>query len=287
MEKHNQLSAREKEVVIQVLQAKSNKQIALALGISARTVEFHLKNVYTKFQVSSRIELILKLGNATGNPISDNLGQSTVDRQEENTENRDRRNSLMDWAASFRDTVSIIGKEPEMKKRWCIYFFAGLIFGAAYWHYFSQTARFFNEFSSGGNTDGAGWLLILALLTYFSVWLIPATLPAIIEFRRSTSLRLSVMAVVAVCVSAVLGYYANYLVMLAIFGLPNMGYLLIFGQRTATFWQDWGAAFPRLIFYNFVKWAVVWILISGITGLITSSVCVALSKKNYRVIHPV
>ena len=258
MEKHNQLSAREKEVVIQVLQAKSNKQIALALGISARTVEFHLKNVYTKFQVSSRIELILKLGNATGNPISDNLGQSTVDRQEENTENRDRRNSLMDWAASFRDTVSIIGKEPEMKKRWCIYFFAGLIFGAAYWHYFSQTARFFNEFSSGGNTDGAGWLLILALLTYFSVWLIPATLPAIIEFRRSTSLRLSVMAVVAVCVSAVLG-----------------------------FWQDWGAAFPRLIFYNFVKWAVVWILISGITGLITSSVCVALSKKNYRVIHPV
>ena len=104
------LSDREREVVKLLLQGKSNKLIALSLGISDRTVEFHLKNVYSKFQVSSRIELILKLGNATGGK----LGSSTVDRLGENAENRARLNSRMDWAP-FRDTVSTIGKELKMK----------------------------------------------------------------------------------------------------------------------------------------------------------------------------
>ena len=44
----SQFSEREKEVVELLLQAKSNKQIALALGISVSTVEYHLKNVYRK-----------------------------------------------------------------------------------------------------------------------------------------------------------------------------------------------------------------------------------------------
>lgn len=109
------LSNREREVVKLLLQGKSNKLIALSLGISDRTVEFHLKNVYAKFQVRSRIELILKLGNTTGNAITEILGYSTVVRLGENTENRDWHNSQMDWAKSFRDTVSIIGKELEMK----------------------------------------------------------------------------------------------------------------------------------------------------------------------------
>ncbi len=64
----NQLSEREKEVVRLLLQGKSNKLIALSLGISVRTVEFHLKNIYAKFQVNSRIELILKLGHAAHLP---------------------------------------------------------------------------------------------------------------------------------------------------------------------------------------------------------------------------
>ncbi len=111
----NRLSNREWEVVKHLLQGKSNKLIALSLGISDRTVEFHLKNVYAKFQVSSRIELILKLGNATGNANTEKLGYSTVDRLGENTENKGRLNSRMDWTTSLRDTVSIIGKELEMK----------------------------------------------------------------------------------------------------------------------------------------------------------------------------
>src|SRR5829696_7884234 len=109
-----QLSKRETEVIQLVLQAKSNKQIALSLAISVRTVEFHLKNIYSKFQVSSRIELILKLGHATGAAKIEELWQSTVDRQRENTENRGRFNPQMDWA-TFRGAVSIIGQELIMK----------------------------------------------------------------------------------------------------------------------------------------------------------------------------
>lgn len=109
------LSNREWEVVELLLQGKSNKLIASSLGISDRTVEFHLKNIYAKFQVRSRIELILKLGNATGGLEAKELGHSTVDGKGEIAENRDRVNSRMNWAPFFRDVISIIGKELEMK----------------------------------------------------------------------------------------------------------------------------------------------------------------------------
>lgn len=107
------LSAREQEVVDLLLKGKSNKLIASALGISDRTVEFHLKNIYTKFQVSSRTELILKLGTplvtGRGRPVG-NLGTSTVAERKELSDNRD---SLQ--AISLREAVSIIGKELRME----------------------------------------------------------------------------------------------------------------------------------------------------------------------------
>jgi len=116
MKQMNKLSRRELEVIHVLLQGKSNKLIALALGISDRTVEFHLKNVYAKFQVSSRMELVLKLGNTTGESISEKLGLSTVARSREKIENRDRRRSKADWAASYKIAVYLIGKELTMKK---------------------------------------------------------------------------------------------------------------------------------------------------------------------------
>lgn len=57
----NLLSAREQQVLDLLLQGNSNKLIAHTLGISIRTVEFHLKNVYAKYQVNTRLELVLKL----------------------------------------------------------------------------------------------------------------------------------------------------------------------------------------------------------------------------------
>ena len=87
---------------------------------------------------------------------------------------------------------------------------------------------------------------------------------------------------VTVWVSAVLGYYLNYLVMLAVFGLPQMEHLVILGQQTTSLWQDWSAIFPGLILSKFLKWTVVAVIAGGITGLITGSVYSSLSKETYR-----
>lgn len=110
------LSNREWDVLKLLLQGKSNKQIAVSLDISVRTVEFHLKNIYAKFQVRSRIELILKLGNATGGFETEKLGHSTVDGMREIAENGVKLNSRMGWVTSLRDTISVIGKQLEMKR---------------------------------------------------------------------------------------------------------------------------------------------------------------------------
>lgn len=100
MPEHNELSDREREVIKQLLEGKSNKLIASSLSISERTVEFHLKNIYEKYQVRSRVELVLK------------LRSSTVADQGEVADNRDR--PKLDWATSLREAVSIIGKDLKM-----------------------------------------------------------------------------------------------------------------------------------------------------------------------------
>ena len=116
MKQINKLSRRELEVIHLLLQGKSNKLIALALDISDRTVEFHLKNVYEKLQVRSRMELVLKLGNTTGEAISEKLGRSTVALSRGKVENRDSRQSKTNRAASHKIAVYLIGKELTMKK---------------------------------------------------------------------------------------------------------------------------------------------------------------------------
>lgn len=105
-----QLSNREQDVVNLLLEGKSNKLIASSLHISERTVEFHLKNIFAKYQVGSRMELVLKLGKST----AEKLGDSTVAGEGELTENRERPSSR-DWVAPLREAVSIIGKELRME----------------------------------------------------------------------------------------------------------------------------------------------------------------------------
>lgn len=83
----SQFSEREKEVIGLLLQGKSNKQIALSLGISASTIEYHLKNVYKKLQVNSRTEAVLRLGKSIGNDTSGELGKSIVEINGEPTDN--------------------------------------------------------------------------------------------------------------------------------------------------------------------------------------------------------
>ncbi|MBL8102419.1 MAG: helix-turn-helix transcriptional regulator [Anaerolineales bacterium] len=105
------LSPREKQVVDLLLLGKSNKQIALALGVSERTIEFHLKNIYIKMQVASRVELILKLGRQMGE-IPD-LGESTVVFEDEKKDN-DSHSAQLRAAESWRNLISLIRKEAVM-----------------------------------------------------------------------------------------------------------------------------------------------------------------------------
>jgi len=54
-------TGRELAVIEHLRRAKTNKQIALALGVSVRTVEFHLSRIYSKLGVASRAEAIVRL----------------------------------------------------------------------------------------------------------------------------------------------------------------------------------------------------------------------------------
>ena len=55
------LSGRELDVLEQIVRGKSNRAIANILGISERTVESHLRSIYAKVGVTSRLELATSL----------------------------------------------------------------------------------------------------------------------------------------------------------------------------------------------------------------------------------
>jgi DNA-binding NarL/FixJ family response regulator len=53
------LSDRESEVVDHLVRGQTNKEIARDLGLSVRTIEAHLRNVYGKLGISTRTEAVL------------------------------------------------------------------------------------------------------------------------------------------------------------------------------------------------------------------------------------
>ncbi|WP_192595841.1 helix-turn-helix transcriptional regulator [Nesterenkonia lutea] len=55
------LSARERQVAVLISDGWTNKEIAAELGVSVRTVDFHVRNALVKFDVSSRHEIRQKL----------------------------------------------------------------------------------------------------------------------------------------------------------------------------------------------------------------------------------
>lgn len=113
MEGMKLLSRREKEVISLLVQGKSNKQIAFTLGVSERTIEFHLKNIYAKLQVTSRVELILALGKATG-IFSEKLGQTTVDNFP-NDDNNGKQPARR-WVQPLKNIIFTTKKEFAMFK---------------------------------------------------------------------------------------------------------------------------------------------------------------------------
>lgn len=83
-----QFSERERQAIELLIQGKSNKQIALAFGVSVRTVEFHLSNIYAKLGVNSRTEAALRLTeSALRESTGADLRESTVVEMEELADN--------------------------------------------------------------------------------------------------------------------------------------------------------------------------------------------------------
>ncbi len=57
LELRETLTDREREIVIWVMQGMLNKEIAMQLGISEKTVKAHLRNIFRKLKVSRRAQL--------------------------------------------------------------------------------------------------------------------------------------------------------------------------------------------------------------------------------------
>ena len=59
-EEYNALTEREKEILAELVNGKSYKMIAEAIGITFQTVKTHLKNIYDKLHVHSQSEAVAK-----------------------------------------------------------------------------------------------------------------------------------------------------------------------------------------------------------------------------------
>lgn len=66
------LTNREEEIVIEIAKGKKNHEIAKQLFISENTVKKHLQNLFQKFEVRNRMELLYKLNNQK-NPLKFNF----------------------------------------------------------------------------------------------------------------------------------------------------------------------------------------------------------------------
>ncbi|MBK7450330.1 MAG: helix-turn-helix transcriptional regulator [Anaerolineales bacterium] len=58
------ITDREREIILKVVEGKSNATIASELFISLATVKTHLHNIYTKLGVESRFDLLAKVRSA-------------------------------------------------------------------------------------------------------------------------------------------------------------------------------------------------------------------------------
>jgi DNA-binding NarL/FixJ family response regulator len=65
VEKYN-ISPREQEILNLIMKGKNNKEIEDALFISMPTVKTHVSNIYKKFAVKNRLELIRFIQQSVG-----------------------------------------------------------------------------------------------------------------------------------------------------------------------------------------------------------------------------
>jgi DNA-binding CsgD family transcriptional regulator len=58
---HHELTPRQLEVACLLIRGRSNSEIALALGISENSVSSHIRRIYDRLGVSSRVELATRM----------------------------------------------------------------------------------------------------------------------------------------------------------------------------------------------------------------------------------
>lgn len=158
----------EQKAIEQLLLGRSNKQIALALGIAERTVEFHLHSIYEKLGVSSKVEAIVELnriqargGHEVPPDETSQLGESTGQVPAESTVGKAE-------GAEYKDSEE--QAMPKRKKRksftWIIWIIVVLLLigiatsaallmlssNTAPWRY-EREAEFPDEFSVGQDLD--------------------------------------------------------------------------------------------------------------------------------------
>lgn len=62
----DELTPRERQIAVLIVEGRTTREAAAALFLSPKTVEYHLRHVYTKFAITSRAELAERLSNLTG-----------------------------------------------------------------------------------------------------------------------------------------------------------------------------------------------------------------------------
>jgi hypothetical protein len=91
-------------------------------------VEFHLNNIFAKYEISSRIELVLALGRSAGAAIP---VYSAVEVQPLSGENADKPDSESRWATPSRAAASETGHGSDMHGRLTFFVSHGILWAAA------------------------------------------------------------------------------------------------------------------------------------------------------------
>jgi DNA-binding NarL/FixJ family response regulator len=62
------LSAPQRHVAVLVARGHTNREVAKALNVSIKTIEFHLSSIYVQFGLRNRTELARMIGTSDGAP---------------------------------------------------------------------------------------------------------------------------------------------------------------------------------------------------------------------------
>jgi hypothetical protein len=149
-------------------------------------------------------------------------------------------------------------------KRFLAYALIGLAFGILDWYYLQVLARF-----PWGDLGESILVIPLILFLNYGIWLVVVVPVSIYEVRRSNHLGYTALAAVTVWSLAIFSYYLYYTLLLGFAGLPNMDHLLWVNREAPGFWQEWEAAFQRIILDQFLEWIVVAIVGGSMVGSIS------------------